>query len=153
MGADPLDLLENIDALNLPVICQEVLENNEDVMADLNATQLSQGLRTDGTKITPEYAELTVMIKSGKSGLSGITDRVTLYDEGHYYGGLFADVKGQDVFFGSTDPKEEALNKKYATAKGRLEGLNEDSADELASGFLTPQFNERIEKETGLKFE
>lgn len=153
MSADPLDLLENINELNIPVICQEILENNEAVMADLNATQLSQGLRTDGTRITPEYAELTVMIKSEKTGLSGITDRVTLFDEGDYYKGLFADVKGQDIFYGSTDPKEQALNKKYATAKGKLEGLNEDSADDLASGFLTPQFNDRIEKETGLKFE
>jgi hypothetical protein len=151
--ADAMDLLENIEALDLPSICSSVLQNNEEVIADLNATQLSHGLRSDGTKITPEYAELTVMLKEGKSGLAGITDRVTLFDTGDYYGGLYAEVQGQELTQGSTDEKADKLEKKYATQKGRLTALNVDSADELATGFLSPQFKANIEDSTGLKFE
>lgn len=151
--ADAMDLLENIEALDIPAICSGVLQDNEEVIADLNATQLSQGLRSDGSKITPEYAELTVMLKEGKSGLAGITDRVTLFDKGDYYGGLYAEVKGQELLQGSTDPKADDLEKKYATRKGRLTALNTDSSDELANGFLSPQFKNRIESDTGLKFE
>jgi|GEM_PF-1306716 len=148
-----MDLLENIEALDIPVICSEVLQSNEEVIADLNATQLSQGLRSDGTKITPEYAELTVMLKEGKSGLAGVTDRVTLFDQGDYYRGLYAEVQGQDLIQGSVDDKADSLDKKYGTSKGKLTALNEDSADELANGFLSPQFKTRIEQETGLKFQ
>lgn len=147
--SSPVDLLETLDALDLEAIASESLQENENVIADLNATQLSQGERSDGTDITPDYADLTVELKKGKSGLAGITDRVTLFDTGSHYRQLYADVEGKGIEFGSKDSKSEKLQDKYGD---NIYGLNDDSKDELAEGFLNSTWQQKIEQKTGLTF-
>jgi hypothetical protein len=151
--ADAVDLLENLAALDVEQIATSILKSNEEIMADLNATQLSQSMRTDGTEIFPSYKGLTIHIKETmKSGLAAVTDRVTLYDTGDHYRQLYAKVMGRELEFGSKDEKSAKLEKKYATSKGALYGLTEDSRDELVESHLRPEWAKDISSKTGLKF-
>lgn len=143
---DTLDLLELAEKVNIENVCSTALQKNENKIADLNAYQLSRGKRSDGSDILPEYAPLTIELKKGNPGLSGVTDRVTLFDTGAHYKGLYADVQGVQIEYGSKDKKSAALEKKYATKRGGLYGLDEDSRDELISSSLQADTIEELEK-------
>lgn len=143
--ADALDLLENWENLNVGSIVHETIQENAEAMADLNALQLSQGKRATGTDIKPAYHPLTIELKKGQSGLSGITDRVTLYDTGSHYRNLYAQVKGDEIEYGSRDHKSESLQKKY----GAIYGLTEESRDELVNQHLEGSFNSKIHEALG----
>lgn len=144
--ADALEFLETLQTLNIEAAAIDALEGNEKVMADLNATQLAQGKRATGTTIRPEYHPLTIELKKGRSGLAGITDRVTLFDTGSHYRKLYADVKGQEIEYGSKDEKSEDLQKKY----GAIYGLTEESVEELVESHLRGDFIEKIENYLGI---
>ena len=150
---DALEVLENIQKLNVTEAASQTVADSVELIADLNATQLSQGRRSDGSETKPDYTDFTIEQKSQKSGLSGVFDRVTLYDTGAFYRGLYATVQGEDVTIGSTDPKEPSLEKKYSTQKGSIFGLNEDSKEELITGHLQSKWENKVAEITGLEFE
>jgi hypothetical protein len=154
--ATGLDLLENLEALDPEAVAIEVLEENTNVMADLIAGQLAQGLRSDGSEILPSYAPLTIELKKNKSGLAGVTDHVTLFDTGSHYEKLYTEVKGDELEYGSKDNKSAGLQEKYdrkgKSSKGSIYGLTEDSKDDLTGGHTEPQWQKKIEAKTGLKF-
>ena len=120
---DALDLLETLHGVNIAATAAETIEEKGEVMADLNAEQLAQGLRSDGTEILPDYAPLTVELKKEKSGLAAVTDHVTLYDTGSFYRQLVAEVQGDAIIYDSRDEKADDLDEKYSTAKGSIYGL------------------------------
>jgi hypothetical protein len=144
--ADAFELLQNMKSLDVKATASEAAKDNEGVMAGLNATQMSQGKRATGTDIRPDYHPLTVELKSGRSGLAGVTDRVTLYDTGSHYRQLYADVVGDEIVYGSRDMKSAELQKKY----GAIYGLNEESKDELVEGHLKGSFYQKVREATGL---
>lgn len=146
---DALDLKEVLEGLNIEEISAGVVQDNSEVIADLNAGQLAQGIRSDNKPVLPEYSPLTVQLKSEKSGLSAVTDHVTLFDKGDFYKGLEAQVKGTEIDYGSKDPKADKLQKKYGD---QIFGLTDDSADELSEGFIRPQVIDKIEQKTGFVF-
>jgi hypothetical protein len=143
---DVLDLLDNLESLNIKQVAIEALRDNEEIMADLNAGQMAKGKRATGTDIKPAYAPLTIELKKEKSGLASVTDRVTLYDTGSHYRNLYADVKGDEIEYGSKDPKSEDLQKKY----GAIYGLTNDSKEELIEGHLEGDFYDKVKEATGL---
>lgn len=145
-----MDLFENMRDLDLRQKAKDALEANEETIADLNATQMAAGLRSDGTEILPSYADLTILLKSEKAGLSGVSDHVTLYDEGDHYRELYADVVGDELEVGSRDEKSDDLDFKYSTQRGSIYGLNEDSREELVESRLRGDFLELIHEHTGL---
>lgn len=147
---DSLELQESIRSINLNDIAARSIEDNRESIADMNAAQMAQGLRADGSEILPYYADLTISMKKKRSGLSGVFDHVTLYNTGAHYAGLYAEVKGDEIEYGSRDEKSEALQKKYSTAKGSIYGLTTDSKEELAPAFKRSFFAE-YERQTGLK--
>jgi hypothetical protein len=146
---DPLSLVETLEAVNLSKIASESLEQHEETIADLNASQMATGRRSDGSEILPSYADLTIELKSQKSGLAGVTDRVTLFDQGDHYRQLYADVQGEKIEFGSKDPKSEKLQEKYGD---KIYGLGPDAKEELVEGHLRGTWQEKVEAATGLKF-
>lgn len=150
--ADALEVLQVLQGLDVEAIAISTLKENEDIMADLNASQMAQGVRADGSEILPSYRPLTVELKSDKPGLAGVTDRVTLYDTGEHYAELYADVKGDQIEYGSRDEKSAALQKKYDKKKGSIYGLTEDSKEELVTGSVGASWKQKIERQTGLKF-
>jgi hypothetical protein len=143
---DALELLENLQQFDVKATAVEALKENEEVMADLNATQLSQGKRATGTEIRPPYAPLTIEIKKTKSGLAAITDRVTLYDTGSHYRNLYAEVKGDEIEYGSKDLKIDDLQKKY----GAIYGLTKESKEDLIESHLEGDFLQKAHDATGL---
>lgn len=146
---DALDLKEVLEGLDIEEISAQVVQDNSEIIADLNAGQLAQGIRADSKPILPEYSPLTVQLKKEKSGLSAVTDHVTLFDKGDFYKGLEVLVKGTEIDYGSNDPKSGKLQTKYGD---QIFGLTEDSADELSEGFLRPGIIDKIEQKTGLVF-
>ena len=116
--------------------------------SDLNAEQMSQGLRADGNEIIPSYRPLTIRMKQlfGK-GLGAVTDRVTLYNEGDFYRGIKTTVEGLQVVTTSTDKKREGLEEKY----GDIFGLSQRYKQEYVEEYLRPYWKEIIQRETGLK--
>jgi hypothetical protein len=147
---DALELLENIEALDIPTIARQTIVENKEVISDLIATQMSQGLRSDGTDILPDYAPLTIELKKGKQGLAGVTDRVTLFDTGEHFKELYVEVKGDEMDYGSKVPYAEDLEEKYDTAKGSIHKMTEESQEELVNGYLENDFYSRINEATGL---
>lgn len=152
---DALEVLINIQQLDIKAIAEDNIYDVTEIIADLNADQLAHGIRADGSPTTPSYKDSTIAYKRGRPGLSGVTDRVTLYDTGAFYAGLYAAVQGEDITFGSHDEKEAKLEKKYSRANGpqQIFGLTEDSKEELINSHLQTAWEEAIEKITGLDFE
>jgi len=154
--ATGLDLLENLEALNIPSVAVTTLKENSERMADLIAGQLAQGLRSDGSEILPSYKPLTIELKHEKSGLAAVTDHVTLYDTGEHYKELYVEIKGDEIEYGSHDDKSEKLQEKYDVkgrkGNGSIYGLTEDSKDELVEGHLSNRFQSLITESTGLLF-
>lgn len=147
-------MLANLKKLDIPAIASEAVAGVVDVIADLNATQLSQGLRADGSQTLPSYTDVTIAMKRAKGGgLEGVSDRVTLYDTGAFYRGLYAAVQGTDIEYGSRDEKEGKLQDKYSVSGGSIFGLNEDSKDELIGSGLRAAWEAGVEKVTGLQFQ
>ena len=152
------EMIENLRSLDLVGIASDTIEENVDLIADLNAAQLAQGIRSDGSYITPEYKDITVELKMAKTGLAGVWNHVTLYDEGDHYRQLYAKVQGEDVEYGSHDEKSAKLQAKYdgdqrTREKGSIYGLTTDSKDELITSRLQTSWETKIEKATGLKFD
>lgn len=145
-----MDMLDTLETLDISRLCSKVMQDNLREIPPLIEQQLDKGLRSDGSEILPAYTQTTIQIKELKGQP---TDRVTLHDEGNYYRGLYADMQGDQGFItGSKDVKSDKLDKKYATAKGRLTAMNETSKEELADNYLEPEFQREVETQTGLKF-
>ncbi|OYW20311.1 MAG: hypothetical protein B7Z54_01505 [Sphingobacteriales bacterium 12-47-4] len=126
-----LQLIKKMEAISLQSEAEAAINQTGELGADIIAGQLAQGQRADGTEITPFYKPSTIEIKRRKSGLAGITDRVTLYDTGSYYRGLYVTAKGGNVFYGSRDSKANKLQDKYGNRGGKgLLGFNRDGKSE-----------------------
>jgi len=146
---DAVDMLKNISELNIKDLCIETAKDNEDEMVKLNEDQLAAGLRANDTDIEPLYRPYTIFIKeTQKTGLASVTDVVTLFDTGAHYAGLYAEVKGSIIEYGSKDSKSADLQEKY----GKIYGLNTDSRDVLIEEHIEPDLHRKVEKQTGLKF-
>lgn len=146
----PLDFLEKLDDLNIQGECISALQDHEEDIANQIAGQLSAGINGDGSEITPEYTFVTIQLKSSKEGLAGVTDRVTLFDTGEHYAGLFADVKESgDIIEGSHDEKSLDLQAKY----GELIYMpGEVARQNVIDEGLEETWQQGIENKTGLKF-
>lgn len=140
-----LNRLKAFDASNAATTA--IIETKESI-ADLNATQMFKGLRSDGSEILPSYSELTIQLKKAKGQP---TDRVTLHDTGSFYQGIKVEVTGEKIDITSTDEKTEKLNKKYSKSRGNIFGLNNESKSEYINGFLRREFKNKVEAATGLK--
>ena len=150
--ADVLDLVDNLNRVNVKDIAEETIRGRREIIADINASQMARGKRSDGSDILPSYSELTISLKKEKSGLAGVTDHVTLFDTGAHYRALYADIRGDEIEYGSHDEKSGKLQKKYDTSRGSIYGLDNDSREDLVEGFLRSDFETEIEKITGLKY-
>lgn len=145
---DVLELLDNLKSLDIRELAIEAAKDGEQEMVNAMENQLSQGLRADGTDIAPPYTPFTIMMKEQKSGLSSVTDVVTLFDTGSHYAKLYVDVQADFIEYGSKDVKSPALQKKY----GRIYGLTEESIDDFIEDFLDERFKSKVERRIGLRF-
>jgi len=158
--ASPFDLRNAVAGFNIVGAAVKVLQELDGVMADLNTQQLSEGQRADGSRITPEYADFTIAVKSGKSGLAGVTDHVTLFDTGDFYSAMNVQVSDDGLIeFKNDDPKAEKLMQRYSDMRHtklqlsnkNIFGLTEESRIELKRDSL-PRWQDEVTHATGLRF-
>jgi len=118
---------KNVDSIDVNKIFIRVIKSLNKYIYDLNRAKLVDGKNDDGESLEPEYSEVTVFIKSKKSGTAGITDRVTLFGKGHLHKSIFSIPEAKGVLIGSHDSKVQELVTKY----GDFLGLDKDSIDKL----------------------
>lgn len=71
----------NLKKINTIDIMVEVLDELSEYILELNKIQIEeQGTTSFGGKMTPSYAASTIKKKNKKSGLAGVTSRITLFD-------------------------------------------------------------------------
>lgn len=117
---------------------REAIVQTENEIVDFNREQLYEGIRADDTKIEPEYAELTKVIKAAKGQPY---DRVTLKDTGDFYAGINVDVNSNSYDLSSTDEKTVKLVTKYGD---KIFGLTSKSKETYITQFLKPALEDRI---------
>lgn len=126
-----------------------IIDETKEDIANLVASQLAQGIRSDGSKITPEYTSFTIELKSGQPGLAGVTDRVTLYNEGNFYRGITAtNITPEKFDITSKDWKTKKLEDKYGTA---ILGLSVENKAQYARGPFWIKLKQYIETTSKLK--
>lgn len=116
-----------------------IVRSHEPELLDLNLDQLSKGQRADGSTIGPSYSPTTIQYKKGKNQPS---DRVTLFDEGNFYRGFFADTDKFPIEIDSKDFKTPLLDEKYGPS---LFGLNAANTETFAEN-IRPEIEDIIIK-------
>lgn len=92
------------------VFAREALQESEPLAMDLVASQLAQGIESDGSRVNFGYSPYTIAQKKQRQGLAGVTAYLTNYDTGESYKRLYMEVNGDQVRFGTKSEKEEAIS-------------------------------------------
>lgn len=111
-----LEIIRKLESINVNVAAADAITDKAVYGEDAQRQQLFQGLDREENRITnvltgsPDYAELTVQIKTGKGQP---TDRITLKDTGDYYSGMKLEVEGDKFTINSVDEKADFLDVIY----------------------------------------
>lgn len=132
---DYIDRLQKVTVESQEVQIFKILKDNEAAVLDLNLSQLEQGLTSEGVPVEPPYREFTKEIKKAKGQRA---DRVTLRDEGDFYGGFLFETKEFPIGIWSKDYKATALAQKYSD---EIFGLTQANQGELNKQIL-PEIQE-----------
>lgn len=132
------ELLERLQKVDVDRIAKMTLGETREIYLDLNREQLTSGIRSDKSKITPEYTYFT-KLKKKEQGRD--PDKVTLYDTGDFYREMFMDVGSDLIEVDSIDYKSDELKEKYGD---KIFGLTDDSK-ETYLGEIFPVFLTKIE--------
>ncbi len=135
---------DRVLAFDSDLAIDQIFRESEDDFVRLNQEQMFAGVKRDGNEIEPPYANLTVAIKQQKGQP---TDRVTLKDTGAFYQGLYANLAGNRIDEGSSDPKAEKLSEKYGE---EIYGLGGQYKQEFVNDSLKPKFSEKVFQAIGI---
>lgn len=119
------------------------IQENEKTAADLVASQLAQGIKSDGSAAVFSYAPFTIALKKRKAGLAGITDHLTNFDTGESYQKLYLKVEGDKIEFGTKTDKEASISDRM---DGKAFGLNQDNKEEFIRQHVQPFFVKKIKE-------
>jgi hypothetical protein len=133
-----LNALQRFEALDLEKVTTDSLTDTEEQLVEHNQSQMYYGEDAKGVEIGPAYKPLTVFLKTQKGQP---TDRVSLYDEGDFYAGMYAKVQGNEIVFDSTDSKAAKLKRKYGEA---IFGLNDPTRNNYIIKILRPEFMNKV---------
>ena len=117
---------------SVPFLVEETAKDRriEDLMVELNQEQMYDGKNADNSDIQPDYSQVTVKYKKKKGDPY---DRVTLFDEGSFYGAMKNVYSASGITLTSTDAKTKDLKKKYGD---KIFGLNGDNLKEVRREFF-----------------
>lgn len=79
------------------------------------------------------YSEATEQISKGKKKAG---DPFTLFDEGDFLGGLYAEVKDESIYFDTKDPKKNKVLTNLLTTD--IFGLHDDDLEKVISERVLP---------------
>lgn len=111
----------------------EVLEDNKELIEDLNAEQLNQGIRSDGSTIQPPYSPSYAKFKRALGFNPKI---VNLKLSGDYHDDITAKVEKLAFTLDNVNEKDAMLSEKYGAL---IIGLTEESVAKLIE-FILPEF-------------
>lgn len=135
--------LENLQRPFLQAVLR-VIKEQEHIALDLITQEqlFKRGIRGDGQDLG-EYAPFTIIQKKAK-GLP--YDHVTLFDEGDFHEGFFANAEQFPVTFFSTDQKADMLADKYGDEITELTKNNIGEFLEQISPYVSEEIFEEIKK-------
>jgi hypothetical protein len=143
-----IELLEALDQVNIPQIAEDAINETSQQAADILATQMATGINSIGQRL-PDYSAFTVDFKQQYGvGLGKVSDRRTLYMTGEHYSELYVRAQGEEIEFGSHDPKSEFIQKREGN---EIYGFNADSRETYAP-ITFEKFKEKFTEQTGLNF-
>lgn len=119
------------------------LKNSEEMAANLVAGQLAQGIKSDGSLVSFSYSPFTIAVKRTKSGLARVTDHLTNYDTGESYRNLFMKVRTNDIEFGTSTTKENAIMDRM---DGEAFRPTRDSKITMINEKIHPEFVEKVKE-------
>lgn len=140
-------MLERFKSMHIDQLIDESFLATEEDFAKLNTEQLFAGKLSDGTDITPEYAEST---KHRKKKKGQPYDRITTKDTGEYHDRFTIQPDNEVLQIGSDVDYEKYLDKKYSK---RLYGLTAENSERYTFGPYWSVLKEKIENHTKLTFE
>jgi hypothetical protein len=117
-------MIAKFEAVDIDRSVQEAFDETDEQYADLNIEQMARGERSDGSSL-PNYSPVSVSVFGKRPG------PWTLYDTGDFYAGRFAELHEGSITIGSTDPKEELIEKK---AGSNIWGLQDENKTRFAFG-------------------
>lgn len=120
-------MLERVQNLDVGRLVKMTIGQTRQLIIEKNQDQLTQGIKSDGSNITPEY---TFFTKEKKKVKGRDPDIVTLYDTGDFYRNMFVDVGSDVIEVDSTDYKSEDLKDKYGD---KIFGMTRDSKEEYVN--------------------
>ncbi len=126
----PKGMLERLQGLDVGRQVKMTIGQTKQLIIDKNQDQLMQGIRSDGTEITPPYTYFTREKKKEKGRDPNI---VTLYDTGDFFREMFVDVGSDVIEIDSMDYKSDDLQEKYGE---KVFGLTPDSKEEYVEEAL-----------------
>lgn len=141
-----LGLKKKVESLNVETVSEEAVSATSENISEENKKQLFEGFDKEQQKLSeyrnPVYAE----VKNRMNPLPGFGNP-DLKKTGAFYQGIQVRVEGAVIRTDSSDPKNDALVKKY----GDIFGLGGKFKAEYISKFLRPAFFKQLEQATGLK--
>jgi hypothetical protein len=117
----------------------KIVTDNKGKLADLQASQLAQGINSQGKQIYPQYAAFTISEKKKKTGLAGVYDRVTFFNTGELYKSLAAQIQGSKFRITSPSFKFDKMVQRSGVG---VVGLNVDSRRDFIQEITRPEILE-----------
>lgn len=138
---------QKLNSLNLQKIERKGIEANQEIIIDLNISQLKKGEDSDGRKF-PEYANEDYYKTKGAQGLLFQAGKhYNFILEGNFTEGFILKFQGNNAIIDSTDNKKDRLVD--LVSGWSIFGLQENSMKEL-NEYLFEFFEEQIQKQLSL---
>ena len=125
--------LSNIDVMSEVFLLLNQKPEIRDEMIQANRDQLRDGIKTDGSKITPNY---TPQYKSRRARLGLQTAYVDLKLNGELWNKIDMYVKKDSILFFSRVPYAQYMEKRYATRQGHIFGLTDENLNILKRNLI-----------------
>lgn len=126
---------------NLDAIVKEICERLENVIIDLNTSQLrEQGIDSNSVELPMPYANKTIEYKLANGQP---IDHISLYDEGYFQNAFYVKYEATQFSLWSTDGKTEQLVKEWGKY---IFGLTKENLSMLIEKDIKPALLNELRK-------
>lgn len=126
--------MKGLNEASIDAAILKSFKDNEEIISDINTSQLQQGEFVTGKKL-PEYSERSIVVFGKRPG------PWTLFNHGNFYRGWFIKAEKFDIVFGSNDIKTGFIADSLA-AKGEnpddIYGLNKSNLSKVCKEITLP---------------
>ena len=135
------ELSNKFKQLDLIELTRQICENLEEVIVDMNTSQLyEKGIGSNEVELPTPYAPFTIQYKRTEGQP---VDRITLKDSGDFHNSFYVKYEKEQFSLWATDGKTEQLVKEW----GRyIFGLTKENLKLLIEKDVKPQLLELIRK-------